>query len=74
MECSNMHHSIEERICWCPGIGIAQIRYRYLEGPVAHILFALIQFRLTPNDSSHAYQTRLAGFPFQALLSKFLSC
>ena len=30
----------------------------FQEGPIAHVSCALFQFRLTPNDSSHACQTR----------------
>ena len=28
------------------------------EGPEAHVLYAVIQVRLTPNDLSHAYRMR----------------
>ena len=32
------------------------------EGPVAHVLCALIQFRLTLNDLSHVYRTSKIGW------------
>jgi hypothetical protein len=43
------------------------------EGPVVVcFLCAIFEFRLTPNDLSHAYQKGWAGFPFQTILNNFL--
>ena len=54
------------------GGGNTESNHAQQEGPVVHILCTLFQFQFTPNDSSHTYWMRQAGFPFLILLSTFL--
>ena len=41
---------LDHVMCFDMNVGLI-----FQEGPVMHVLYALIQLQLTPNDMSHAY-------------------